>query len=946
MNPDPSPLLVDEVLPNGMGVRLYKTTRCGPKLRAQCVYNFGSNAEVSDAERGLAHVNEHMIFKGTRKGGEWEASTLETRLRTTAYNQVLELGERAKWTQAALEARGNERIEDPTDRMLALTTMGALHLSECDIDKTARYYGAGLNAFTSQDKTSYYFEVGKNALTPFLCILSASVSGARLDPNHLRSELFAVLNEMSMGIDNDMRAAIGTLRRQLYAVNEAGHYDTIGSETDLLRLNDATLRAFYDKHYRPSNATLYVTGDIDDPKALFKQIKQLFGSIADRGGVSEPATPPPAPPPRQSVTTLFRAVPAPTLVYGFRIPGGKLNRDGKAASAYYTPRAAALALGGINGAHLTEVLVHCKRPLASSVDCFVEQYQDSGEFYICIEPTGGADSRASIEEALRTALEDWHWSSSIEATVRAQLTHGHVDTHTELSELTNHWVDTVGTTGDASLIFDDPGKAKLDVPAFCAEHLRLDRSAVVVLTPHSQCSDYASYQAKRNAVRATTEAKVRATNARNFEAWPLEKAHTALGLPKQQPYVLEDFDTVMPTAPLSYIDPDTFHKTQCVASIPTARALGRSLEGLEVSLAQATVSKAPSHQASIQTIEAKGATLSIGMGGASFEMMPLRSVADEEAVFAACGAALTPRSWDPVVDQASFFQARSAMVRGLLGSAESGMATVAHCLSQAMLPPSERWDLAEAAQHVEDLSPERCFDRWKAHWGACTIAQSGPRPIVWGPPQCGSPLPDPTEGGSYAPSPMTHHFEKSTDQVVIGLARRGRCTTSDPEFRRCMSLLQVIAFRSLGSRIYAIREQTGLFYSASGAFGLDATPEDPGLDRILTRVKPVDVERAIAALRAFTDGMAEAPSITEAELHSAQSIVADSWVDSLHPNALAHTMLRLNRSHPGQTLHKLPRATMEAILLVTVEEMNEFARQQFALPFDLQCTFGPVATNS
>ena len=53
-------------LKNGLTVNLLPKKRSG-RVRAQILYHFGSCAEVSKEERGLAHVVEHMVFKGTRR---------------------------------------------------------------------------------------------------------------------------------------------------------------------------------------------------------------------------------------------------------------------------------------------------------------------------------------------------------------------------------------------------------------------------------------------------------------------------------------------------------------------------------------------------------------------------------------------------------------------------------------------------------------------------------------------------------------------------------------------------------------------------------------------------------------------------------------------------------------------------------------------------------------
>ena len=67
---------------NKMKVRLCKTARGGPFVRMENTVSVGSDAEVDEADRGLAHFLEHMIFKGTPKDQRFDLSIL--------YKQVTE----------------------------------------------------------------------------------------------------------------------------------------------------------------------------------------------------------------------------------------------------------------------------------------------------------------------------------------------------------------------------------------------------------------------------------------------------------------------------------------------------------------------------------------------------------------------------------------------------------------------------------------------------------------------------------------------------------------------------------------------------------------------------------------------------------------------------------------------------------------------------------------
>ncbi|MFH1643816.1 MAG: pitrilysin family protein [bacterium] len=145
------------VLENGMTVLVFKNTSV-PKVLVQVVYDIGSYVE-QEGERGLAHLIEHMIFKGTDK------------------------------------------------------------LAEGDIAAIANKYGATLNAFTSNDMTSYFFEVDKNNWQQFVPILADCMQNSRFDEQHLASELFTVIQELKMYKDNYQAVAWEKISELIFPSN-------------------------------------------------------------------------------------------------------------------------------------------------------------------------------------------------------------------------------------------------------------------------------------------------------------------------------------------------------------------------------------------------------------------------------------------------------------------------------------------------------------------------------------------------------------------------------------------------------------------------------------------------------------------------------------------------------------------------------------------------------
>lgn len=286
----------ERVLPNGMRIIAVKTGMA-PTVTVQVVYNVGA-ADEAPGERGLAHLLEHMIFKGTT-------------------------------------------FPD-----------GTVRLSETDIVQIARQYGAMTNAFTSWDATSYFFSVNSSNWTPFLPLLADGMANARFDDQHLASEIKAVVQELRMGRDDHRRTALMSIISTAVPTNHPYHSPVIGYFEDLTTLTGARLKAFYKKYYCPSRATLVIVGDIDTAEAL-AHAEKAFSSLEKRAAVPTAAVEPRLEPTFLSpvVRVLPREIQKEELWFCWRIPGVKNHAESTIADAVTT------ILGGAESSRLAQRLV-------------------------------------------------------------------------------------------------------------------------------------------------------------------------------------------------------------------------------------------------------------------------------------------------------------------------------------------------------------------------------------------------------------------------------------------------------------------------------------------------------------------------------------------------------------------------------------------------------------
>ncbi|MEE9613974.1 MAG: pitrilysin family protein, partial [Thermodesulfobacteriota bacterium] len=199
-------------LDNGLTVIL-EEDHSAPVAAFQMWVRVGS-ADEKEKEAGIAHVFEHMLFKGTEKRG---------------------VGEIAKEVEGA---------------------------------------GGYVNAYTSYDNTVYHLAVASRFFSAGLDIMSDAIRNSTFDPVELKKELQVVLEEIRMGEDNPGRKLYKTILETAYTTHPYKRH-VIGSRETVEALTRDYILEFFGKWYVPNNMTLVVVGDFDGEEAL-AEIKESF----------------------------------------------------------------------------------------------------------------------------------------------------------------------------------------------------------------------------------------------------------------------------------------------------------------------------------------------------------------------------------------------------------------------------------------------------------------------------------------------------------------------------------------------------------------------------------------------------------------------------------------------------------------------------------------------
>ncbi len=202
-------------LDNGMDVLLFPD-KSAPKVTVNVTYMVGSRHE-GYGETGMAHLLEHMVYKGT-------------------------------------------------------THRGDLKLELAD-------HGANYNGSTSYDRTNYFetMDASEQNLRWALEMESDRMVNSKIAKSDLDSEMTVVRSEFEMGENSPTRVLVERTMSTAYLWHGYGR-STIGSRSDIEKVPIEKLQGFYRNYYQPDNAMLVVAGNFDEAKTL-ASIQALFGSI-------------------------------------------------------------------------------------------------------------------------------------------------------------------------------------------------------------------------------------------------------------------------------------------------------------------------------------------------------------------------------------------------------------------------------------------------------------------------------------------------------------------------------------------------------------------------------------------------------------------------------------------------------------------------------------------
>ena len=259
-----------KVLPNGLTIIVCERPEA-PVFSYFTMVNAGS-VDDPGGQSGLAHMFEHMAFKGTREIG------------TTDYPAEKAALAKVETAYAAYDTEFRKRVGQNADKLAELKKQfdeaqkaAETYVVPNEFPQIAEENGAeGLNAETSEDSTNYFWSMPSNRLE-----LWAYMESGRIGDPVLREfykERDVVQEERRMRIDS---SPIGRMVEQMLATAYVAHpygRSGVGWESEISQVSATEAEAFHKIYYTPSNIVIAVVGDVKAATTI-PMLEKYFGTI-------------------------------------------------------------------------------------------------------------------------------------------------------------------------------------------------------------------------------------------------------------------------------------------------------------------------------------------------------------------------------------------------------------------------------------------------------------------------------------------------------------------------------------------------------------------------------------------------------------------------------------------------------------------------------------------
>src|SRR5580658_4776442 len=273
--------ITTKVLPNGLTIIIcYR-----PEAPVFSYDTFIDAGDVDDpgGESGLAHMFEHLAFKGTTEIGTTDYAAEKVALeKVEAANDAYE----AEYLKPV--GRDPQKLEELHKAFIQAQADADKYVIPNQFTQVAEQNGAhGLNAETGLDDTQYFWSMPENRLEVWAWLASGRLSD--VVPRQFYKERDVVMEERRMRVDSD---PIGRLVEQFVATAYEAHpyhRPNIGWSSEVSQITATEAMAFHRKYYVGSNIVVSIVGDID-AKTAMPMLEKYFSRVPGGPQPEDPTT--------------------------------------------------------------------------------------------------------------------------------------------------------------------------------------------------------------------------------------------------------------------------------------------------------------------------------------------------------------------------------------------------------------------------------------------------------------------------------------------------------------------------------------------------------------------------------------------------------------------------------------------------------------------------------
>ena len=301
--------VVEHTFKNGLKLLMIER-HTSPTVAPYILFKAGSVDESNDA-RGIAHMLEHMLFKGTKTIG-----TTDYEKEKIVLAEIDKIGDVLDKERAKGNSADSEKIAKLEEELKTKQETAKQWLVSGEYTEIYTQHGStGFNAGTSVDYTIYTVELPSNKLELWAMLEADRIKNAVLRQFYVERE--AVKEERRMIVDSRPG---GKLYEQFMAAAFTAHpygIPIIGFPSDIAMLNRNKAEEFFKIHYAPNNSVMVIVGNINTDDTI-KLIDKYFGDIPSQPVPQEVTTKEPKQEGERRIEVEFDA--EPQIMIGFHKP--------------------------------------------------------------------------------------------------------------------------------------------------------------------------------------------------------------------------------------------------------------------------------------------------------------------------------------------------------------------------------------------------------------------------------------------------------------------------------------------------------------------------------------------------------------------------------------------------------------------------------------------------